>query len=77
MNCREFIDFLDGYFDGTLPESERVAFDRHLDECPHCREYLASYRATVRLEQAAFADDAPAAAPEDLIRAILAARPTR
>ena len=74
MNCREFIEFLDGYFDGTLPESERAEFDRHLAECPFCRDYLATYRETVRLGQGAAEEPLPEP-PEELIRAILAARP--
>jgi anti-sigma factor RsiW len=74
MNCREFIEFLDGYFEGTLPEDERAEFDRHLELCPFCRAYLASYRETVRLEGEMLSDLVPEP-PEDLIEAILAARP--
>jgi anti-sigma factor RsiW len=79
MNCREFTEFLDGYFDGNLPDAERDVFDEHLAECPDCRAYLQTYRTTVRLGRAAFAPEAaaPADAPEDLIQAILAARGKR
>ena len=78
MNCREFTEFLDDYFAGTLTDAERAVFDEHLAECPFCRDYLATYRQTVVLEQEAYAvPDAapPASAPEELIQAILAARP--
>jgi anti-sigma factor RsiW len=78
MNCREFTEFLLDYFDGTLTDAERALFDEHLAECPFCRDYLATYRQTVVLEREAYADPAaapPASVPEELIRAILAARP--
>jgi anti-sigma factor RsiW len=79
MNCREFTEFLHEYLFGDLPAAERAEFEKHLVECPWCVAYLDSYRKTIQLEQAAFAaaEDAPppADAPEELIQAILQARP--
>jgi anti-sigma factor RsiW len=79
MNCREFTEFLHEYLFGDLPTAERAAFEAHLAECPWCVAYLDSYRKTIALEQAAFdaAEGAspPADAPEELIQAILRARP--
>jgi anti-sigma factor RsiW len=79
MNCREFTEFLHEYLFGNLPAEERAEFDRHLAECPWCVAYLDSYRKTILLGKAAFAasEDAPppAVAPEELIQAILRARP--
>jgi predicted anti-sigma-YlaC factor YlaD len=52
-------------------------FTEHLAECPWCRAYLQNYRLTMDLERDAFPDaeaPAPETAPEDLIKAILAAR---
>jgi anti-sigma factor RsiW len=77
MNCREFTEFLHEYLFGNLPAEERVEFDKHLAECPWCVAYLDSYRRTILLEKAAFADaekGPPADAPEELIQAILQAR---
>jgi anti-sigma factor RsiW len=74
MNCREFTEFLYEYLFGNLPAEERAEFDRHLAECPWCVAYLDSYRKTILLGQAAFADSAagspPADAPEELLQAI-------
>jgi anti-sigma factor RsiW len=79
MNCREFTEFLHEYLFGNLPAGERAVFEEHLAECPWCRAYLDSYQKTIALEQAAYAgpEDAPptADAPEELIQAILRARP--
>lgn len=76
LTCRDFIDFLLAYLSGELPAGQRTVFEGHLGECPACCAYLHSYQQTVRIEKAACGcDDAPPAdAPEELIRAILAAR---
>jgi anti-sigma factor RsiW len=79
MNCREFSEFLHEYLFDNLPAAERAEFEKHLAECPWCVAYLDSYKKTIQLEQAAFSapEDAPppADAPEELVRAILRARP--
>jgi anti-sigma factor RsiW len=79
MNCRAFTEFLHEYLFGNLPAEERAEFEKHLAECPWCVAYLGSYRKTIQLEQAAFSapENAPppADAPEELIQAILPARP--
>jgi anti-sigma factor RsiW len=81
MNCREFTEFLHEYLSGNLPEHERVEFDKHLAECPWCVAYLDSYQKTIELGKAAYspaADDSlHAAAPEELIQAILRARSSK
>ena len=78
MNCREFTDFLHEYIFDNLPAEERCEFEKHLTECPWCVAYLDSYRKTIQLERAALdapADAPPVEAPEELIQAILRARP--
>jgi anti-sigma factor RsiW len=79
LSCREFVDFLMDYQSGELPVGQRAVFDEHLAECPNCTAYLHSYQHTVRIEKVACGcgDPAPADAPEELIRAILAARGAR
>jgi anti-sigma factor RsiW len=81
MNCREFTEFLHEYLFGNLPAAERSEFEGHLAECPWCVAYLDSYRKTILLGKAAFADSGedspPADAPEELIQAILHARSRR
>jgi len=76
LTCRELLEFLSDYLDGALPPERQAEFERHLAVCPACVSYIQSYRETIRLAKGAYgADgDAPARAPEELIRAILAAR---
>ena len=79
ITCREFTEFLHDYLFDDLPAEERLTFETHLAECPCCVAYLDSYRKTMQLAQAALfiPEDAPppVEAPEELIQAILRARP--
>ena len=75
LTCREIADFLADYLDGSLALAERHVFDKHLADCPECAAYLRSYTETIRLARQSREDDAlPAAVPDELVRAILAAR---
>ena len=46
------------YLESALSDADRQRFERHLAGCPHCTEYLAQMRETIRL--------AGRVAPEDL-----------
>jgi anti-sigma factor RsiW len=77
MTCREFIDFLMEYTEGAIPAAQRAKFDAHLAECPGCVDYLRTYQETVRLGNEALARTntvVPEEVPEELVKAILAAR---
>jgi anti-sigma factor RsiW len=77
LTCKQLLDFLDDYVGDGLEADARSEFDRHLGLCPACVSYLDGYRETIRLGRAAFdASDAPAPpeVPDELVRAILAAR---
>jgi anti-sigma factor RsiW len=47
MACKELVEVITAYLEGTLPEAERRRFDAHLVECPFCTEYLAQMRVTI------------------------------
>jgi len=77
VTCREFVEFLDDYLSGSLPEAERTSFNDHLAQCPSCVAYMKAYQASVRLGRAAltYSDDPVSGkASEKLIQAILGAR---
>ena len=77
VTCREFADFMADYLSGTLTPDLREPFDHHLSLCVNCQRYLTSYRETVALGKRAFDDveaELPSEVPEDLVKAILAAR---
>lgn len=77
MTCREVIEFLMDYTSGELPHEVRAEFERHLELCPPCVAYLHTYEQTRELARhACISQDKPVDAdvPEELVRAILAAR---
>ena len=77
MTCRELAEFIADYLSEALPAETRAHFERHLGACSNCGMYLDGYRETVKLGQSAFQDpDAPVpdTVPEELVKAILAAR---
>ena len=42
--CREFVELVTDYLEGTLPERERARMDAHLAECDGCTGYLEDMR---------------------------------
>jgi anti-sigma factor (TIGR02949 family) len=75
ITCRQLIDFIMSYQDGELSVEERAEFERHLQVCPSCQAYLATYDQTVALvRQCRGEDPVPEDVPESLVAAILAAR---
>ena len=79
VTCREFIDFLDDYVEEKQAADVRAKFERHLENCPSCVDYLRTYKDTISLSRAACSADpslpTPDDAPEELIQAILKSRP--
>jgi predicted anti-sigma-YlaC factor YlaD len=45
--CRQFVEDVTGYLEGTLSEELAARIDAHLADCPHCREYLRQMRRTI------------------------------
>ena len=45
--CREFVELVTAYLEGTLPERDRVRMDAHLAECDGCTGYLEDMRRLV------------------------------
>jgi anti-sigma factor RsiW len=74
MTCREILDFLMDYLDGSLSPAQRAVFEEHLAVCPACVAYLHSYQKTVKLGKSLATADQNDDVPEDLVQAILAAR---
>ena len=71
--CRDGVEMLMDYLEGTLPSPDREAIELHVSGCPRCRAFVESYRQTPRILRAATA----AALPEDLaesLRRYLASR---
>jgi anti-sigma factor RsiW len=47
--CQEVVEMVTDYLEGALPPVDSRRFETHLTGCPHCTEYLAQIRETIRL----------------------------
>ena len=47
--CQRAVELVTGYLEGTLSGRARRRFEAHPAGCPHCTEYLAQMRETIRL----------------------------
>ncbi|MDP9295682.1 MAG: zf-HC2 domain-containing protein [Actinomycetota bacterium] len=49
MSCRELVELVTAYLEGTLPGDDRARFEEHLAGCEGCSNYLEQMRTTIRL----------------------------
>jgi anti-sigma factor RsiW len=47
MSCRELVDVITDYLEGTMAEDDSARFEAHLGECPYCVNYLDQMRDTI------------------------------
>jgi anti-sigma factor RsiW len=47
--CEQAVELVSDYLEGSLSRRDRRRYERHLAGCPHCTEYLAQMRETIRL----------------------------
>jgi anti-sigma factor RsiW len=47
--CREFVEVVTDYLEGTMPASDRARLEQHLARCDGCDRYLAQIRRTIEL----------------------------
>src|SRR5262249_38005779 len=67
MTCRELVELVTAYLDGSLPRRDRLRFDAHIAPCPNCTRYLAQFRETIRLTGALRETDVSPAAEAELL----------
>ncbi len=77
ITCKAFNDFILSYLDGELTPRQSRLFKIHIFFCRECREYLEAYKRSIELSKLLNEEiNTPLVedAPEDLIKAILAAK---
>jgi anti-sigma factor RsiW len=52
LTCKELVELVTEYFEGTLPPEDRERFETHVADCPGCEIYLEQMRATLALTRA-------------------------
>jgi anti-sigma factor RsiW len=65
--CQEVVELVTDYLEGALSRRDRRRFEAHLADCPHCTEYLAQMRATIRLTGRLGPDDLSPEMSDDLV----------
>jgi anti-sigma factor RsiW len=49
LTCRELVELVTDYLEGTLSQRDHERFDRHIAGCTNCTRYLEQFRETIRL----------------------------
>ena len=65
--CRQAVELVTDYLEGALTADERIRFEAHLADCPHCSEYLAQIRITIDALGQVDPDELSAKALDDLV----------
>jgi anti-sigma factor RsiW len=47
MSCKELVEVITEYLEGTLAAEDRAAFERHLAGCDGCTAYFDQMRQTI------------------------------
>ncbi len=66
--CREAVELVTDYLEGTLSAADRKRFEAHLKGCPHCTAYLAQMRETIAATGRVEPEELAPQARADLIR---------
>jgi hypothetical protein len=48
MSCKELVELVTEYLEGTLPQADRRRFDEHIRDCPYCTRYIDQMRIVIR-----------------------------
>ena len=67
--CKEFVELVTDYLEGTLPADQRARMDAHLAECDGCSGYLEDMRRIVGSLQATSEPPPDDATRDALLRA--------
>ena len=69
LTCRELVELVTDYLEGTLSRRDRARFDDHIAGCPNCTAYLEQFRETIRLTGTLRVEDVEPAARDELLDA--------
>jgi anti-sigma factor RsiW len=49
LSCRELVELVTDYLEGSLSEDEQERFEQHIEICAGCKIYLEQMRQTIEL----------------------------
>lgn len=65
--CREAVEFMSDYLDGSLRRRDRKRLEGHLSNCDVCREYLEQLREIVAVSGRVDVEELPQATLDGLV----------
>jgi anti-sigma factor RsiW len=65
--CREAVELVSDYLDGTLSRRERRRLEKHLAQCDACTAYLDQMRATIAASGQVRLENLPSDVVEGLV----------
>lgn len=68
MACKELVELVTEYLEGTLPDTDRARLEDHLTLCDGCTNYVEQMRTTIRLTGMLTEESIPPEGKEDLLR---------
>jgi anti-sigma factor RsiW len=68
LTCKELVELVTEYLDGSLAPEDRDRFEQHLVLCDGCAWYLEQMRTTIALTGELTEESIPAEAQERLLR---------
>jgi anti-sigma factor RsiW len=77
MTCRQVVELMTGYLEGTLSVAERARFEEHIAGCDGCRAYLAQLRTTRQVLGRLADEPVPASVEKELLEAFRSWRSVR
>jgi anti-sigma factor RsiW len=69
MSCRELVQVITDYLEGTMRPDDRARFEAHLEECAYCVAYVEQMRETIAALGELREDSLPAAMRTQLVEA--------
>jgi len=68
MTCKELVELVTEYLEGTLPEDVRMRMENHISGCDGCTNYLDQMRQTIRLTRRLREESLTPQQRDDLLR---------
>lgn len=69
MSCKDLVEVITDYLEGTLPSADRGRFEQHLGECEGCVNYLEQMKVSVQVLGRLSEESIPPGAREELLEA--------
>jgi len=75
MTCRQVVQLLNDYLEGTLPAADRRRVEEHLAGCEACTAFVGQLRASRRIVGRLAEEAIPEAVKQELLTAFRSWRP--